>query len=71
MNRLQELLVTIVVGILIECDPSIKSIIVNIDSENHDFIIEDLDEQRVVIKENMLLLLKQKLEEVRATTDLH
>lgn len=49
---------------LIECDPSIKSIIVNIDSENHDFIIEDLDEERVVVKENMVPLLKQKLEDV-------
>lgn len=52
-------------GVLIECDPSIKSIIVNIDSDNHDFIIEDLDEERVVVKENMLAQLKQKLEEVR------
>ncbi|OAA79763.1 DNA repair protein Rex1 [Akanthomyces lecanii RCEF 1005] len=50
-------------GVLIECDPSIKSIIVNIDSENHDFIIEDLDEERVVVKENMVPLLKQKLED--------
>ncbi|OTA06631.1 RNA polymerase II transcription factor B subunit 5 [Trichoderma parareesei] len=52
-------------GVLIECDPSIKSIIVNIDSVNHDFIIEDLDEERVVVKENMVQLLKQKLEDVR------
>lgn len=51
-------------GVLIECDPSIKSIIVNIDSVNHDFIIEDLDEERVVVKENMVHLLKQKLEDV-------
>ncbi|KAK4086487.1 DNA repair protein Rex1 [Purpureocillium lilacinum] len=50
-------------GVLIECDPSIKSIIVNIDSDNHDFIIEDLDEERVVVKENMVPLLKQKLED--------
>ncbi|EGR45608.1 hypothetical protein MKX07_002256 [Trichoderma sp. CBMAI-0711] len=50
-------------GVLIECDPSIKSIIVNIDSVNHDFIIEDLDEERVVVKENMVQLLKQKLED--------
>ncbi|KAL2758077.1 hypothetical protein ACRALDRAFT_2100128, partial [Sodiomyces alcalophilus JCM 7366] len=50
-------------GVLIECDPSIKSIIVNIDSANHDFIIEDLDEQRVVVKENMLAELKRKLED--------
>ncbi|PNY21665.1 RNA polymerase II transcription factor B subunit 5 [Tolypocladium capitatum] len=52
-------------GVLIECDPSIKSIIVNIDSDNHEFIIEDLDEERVVVKENMVPLLKQKLEDVR------
>lgn len=52
-------------GVLIECDPSIKSIIVNIDSHNHDYIIEDLDDERVVVKENMVPLLKSKLEEVR------
>lgn len=51
-------------GVLIECDPSIKSIIVNIDSDNHDFIIEDLDDERVVVKENMVALLKQRLEDV-------
>lgn len=52
-------------GVLIECDPSIKSIIVNIDSANHDYIIEDLDEERVVVKETMVAALKLKLEEVR------
>lgn len=52
---------------LVECDPSIKSIIVNIDSANHDFIIEDLDEQRVVVKENMLAELKRKLDDVCRT----
>ncbi|CAK7565980.1 MAG: TFIIH complex subunit tfb5 [Sporothrix epigloea] len=50
-------------GVLIECDPAIKSIIVNIDSERHDFIIEDLDEQRLVVNENMMETLKRKLEE--------
>lgn len=58
-------LITATAGVLIECDPSIKSIIVNIDSDNHDFIIEDLDEERVVVKENMVALLKSKLEDVR------
>ena len=51
-------------GVLVECEPAIKSIIVHLDSENHDFIIEDLDEQRLVVKENMVQLLKQKLEDV-------
>lgn len=53
-------------GVLVECEPAIKSIIVHLDSENHDFIIEDLDEQRLVVKENMVQLLKQKLEDVRS-----
>ena len=52
-------------GVLIECDPSIKSIIVNIDSVNHDYIIEDLDDERVVVKETMVASLKLKLEDVR------
>jgi TFIIH basal transcription factor complex TTD-A subunit len=53
-------------GVLIECDPSIKSIIVNIDdNENHQYIIQDLDEERVVVMENMVTSLKDKLEKVR------
>lgn len=49
-----------------ECDPSIKSIIVKIDSEDHAFIVEDLDDQTLVIKENMLSILKMRLDEVGA-----
>lgn len=56
-------------GVLIECDPSIKSIIVSIDSTNHDYIIEDLDDERVVVKENMVSMLKAKLEDVRLPTE--
>lgn len=48
-----------------ECDPSIKSIIVKIDSEDHAFIVDDLDDQTLVIKENMLSILKMRLDEVR------
>jgi len=52
-------------GVLIECEPAIKSIIVHIDSkQRNDIIIEDLDESHLVVKENMVLILKQKLEEV-------
>ena len=51
-------------GVLVECDPSIKSIIVKIDSEEHAFIVEDLDDQTLVIKENMLSILKMRLDEV-------
>lgn len=49
---------------LVQCDPSIKSIIVSIDSERNDFIIEDLDDSTVVVKENMLAQLKAKLDDV-------
>ena len=51
-------------GVLIECEPAIKSIIVHLDSINHDFIIEDLDDHHLVVKENMVQVLKQKLEDV-------
>jgi hypothetical protein len=39
----------------------------SIDNQNHEFIIEELDEERVVVKENMVALLKQKLEDVRSS----
>jgi TFIIH basal transcription factor complex TTD-A subunit len=51
-------------GILVECDPSIKSIIMKIDSEEHIFVVEELDDQHLVIQEKQLPLLKAKLEDV-------
>lgn len=54
-----------ITGVLVECDPSIKSIIVKIDNEGHAFIVEELDDQTLVIKENMLATLKMRLEDVR------
>jgi TFIIH basal transcription factor complex TTD-A subunit len=50
--------------VLVECDPSIKSIIVKIDSETNEFIVEELDDQTVVIKEDKLPKLKRLLDEV-------
>lgn len=48
-----------------ECDPSIKSIIVKIDADSsHAYIVEDLDDETLVIKENMLGMLKARLEDV-------
>jgi len=55
-------------GVLVECDPSIKSIIMNIDSEEHAFIVEELDDQTIVIKENMLPVLKMRLEDALKET---
>jgi TFIIH basal transcription factor complex TTD-A subunit len=51
--------------VLVECEPAIKSILVHIDStHHHEFIIEDLDDTHIFVKETMLQVLKQKLEEV-------
>lgn len=55
-------------GVLVECDPSIKAIILKIDQEQHDYIVEDLDDQTLLIRESQLLRLKEKLEEVLADT---
>jgi hypothetical protein len=48
----------------VECDPSIKSIIVKIDSEEHAYVVEELDDQTLVVQENMLPLLKARLDDV-------
>ena len=51
-------------GVLVECDPSIKAIILKIDQDKYDYIIEDLDDQTLVIKESQLQALKDRLAEV-------
>ncbi|PMD23681.1 RNA polymerase II transcription factor B subunit 5 [Hyaloscypha hepaticicola] len=55
-------------GVLVQCDPSIKSIISKIDNEEHAFIVEELDDQTLVIKENMMTTLKMKLDEILKET---
>ncbi|KAI1475267.1 hypothetical protein K445DRAFT_21523 [Daldinia sp. EC12] len=49
-------------GTLVECEPSIKSIIISIDSVNNEYIIEDLDENHLVVKDNMVKQLKIELD---------
>ncbi|KAK6076060.1 RNA polymerase ii transcription factor b subunit 5 [Seiridium cupressi] len=51
-------------GVLIECDPSIKSIIMNIDSEYNEYILHDLDDTHLVIQENKVQDLKRRLDDV-------
>ncbi|KAI9699824.1 MAG: TFIIH complex subunit tfb5 [Candelina mexicana] len=55
-------------GVLVECDPAIKAIIMKIDSVNNDFVTEDLDDQTLLVKESKLPELKQRLEEELANT---
>lgn len=53
-----------VAGVLVQCDASIKSIIVSIDNtNNNEYIIEVLDDQTLVVKETMVKILKEKLEQ--------
>ncbi|PSK58707.1 RNA polymerase II transcription factor B subunit 5 [Elsinoe australis] len=49
-------------GVLVQCDASIKAIIVKIDTENNnDFIVEDIDDETVLIKSGKHEELKQRL----------
>ncbi|GAB7358834.1 hypothetical protein MBLNU230_g4057t1 [Neophaeotheca triangularis] len=57
-----------VAGVLVECDPSIKAIIDKIDRQhNHEFIIEDIDDEHALIKsgkhEELKVLLKEELKD--------
>ena len=49
---------------LIQCDPAIRAIILKLDSASHEFIVDDLDEQTLVVKESRLAELKTKLDAV-------
>lgn len=62
MCKISELIDSI--GVLVECDASIKAIIVEIDRTEGGYIVEDLDDQTLVVKEDRLAALKMKLEEV-------
>lgn len=52
-------------GTLVKCDASIKAMLIDIDSKHHEtFIIEDLDEEHVLVKDTMVAELKQRLQGV-------
>ena len=54
-------------GVLVECDPSIKAILLKIDTDHQqDFIIEDIDDEHVLVKSNKHDMLKNLLKEVRS-----
>lgn len=58
-------------GVLVECDPSIKAIILKIDEDHHHtFIVEDLDEDHLVVKEAKLAELKDRLEKILEKTQM-
>lgn len=52
-------------------DPSIKAIILKIDEDfHHAFIVEDLDDQTLVVKESKLAELKERLEKILEKTQM-
>ncbi|KXT09492.1 hypothetical protein AC579_7830 [Pseudocercospora musae] len=58
-------LIRITQGILVKCDPSIKAILAKINAENgHDFIIEDIDDEHVLVKSAKHDVLKSLLKDV-------
>lgn len=48
-------------GVLVKCDPSIKALILKIDSAHHDIVIEELDETHLVIDQNKVQAVKNEL----------
>ncbi|EHA55734.1 hypothetical protein MCOR27_010521 [Pyricularia oryzae] len=55
-------------GVLITCDPSIKSIIVDINNTRNDIIVEDIDDTHLLIKESMVDMLKRLLDQKLSET---
>jgi TFIIH basal transcription factor complex TTD-A subunit len=55
-------------GTLVKCDASIKAMLVDIDSKNNnEYIIEELDEEHLLVKETKVNELKARLNQVRIT----
>ncbi|CCE63074.1 hypothetical protein TPHA_0D04400 [Tetrapisispora phaffii CBS 4417] len=48
-------------GALIQCDPSIKALIIQIDSEYNDIILEELDETHILVDPRKVEYIKQEL----------
>jgi TFIIH basal transcription factor complex TTD-A subunit len=54
-------------GVLVKCDASIKAMLVAIDhKEKNEFIVEELDEEHILVKETKVAALKFHLQQVRS-----
>jgi len=59
-------------GVMVKCDASIKAMLIDIDNKNNnDFIIEDLDEEHLLVKEGKIMALKNRLAQVPLSSDLN
>lgn len=69
MARDRNMIAEYLIGVLVQCDPSIKAILVKIDSENgNEFIITDIDDETVLIKPGKEDILKIKLRDALKDT---
>lgn len=48
-------------GALIQCDPSIKALIVQIDAQRSDIILEELDDTHLLVDPSKVEFIKQEL----------
>ena len=48
-------------GVLLKCDPSIKALILQIDSERHEIILEELDETHLLVHPTKVEFIKMEL----------
>ncbi|KAL3233694.1 General transcription and DNA repair factor IIH subunit TFB5 [Nakaseomyces bracarensis] len=48
-------------GVLLKCDPSIKALIVQIDTERHDIILEELDDTHLLVHPTKVEFIKFEL----------
>ena len=48
-------------GALIQCDPSIKALIIQMDAEYNDIILEELDDTHLLVDPNKVEYIKHEL----------
>ncbi|OBA16852.1 uncharacterized protein OGAPODRAFT_48301 [Ogataea polymorpha] len=51
-------------GTLVQCDPSIKALIVKIDSDSRDIVIEELDDTHLLVDPSKIAYIKQELNKI-------
>ncbi|EPY51615.1 transcription factor TFIIH complex subunit Tfb5 [Schizosaccharomyces osmophilus] len=48
--------------LLVECDPTVKQLILNIDEKSPGIVIEEIDDERLLVNEHRLEQIKAELE---------
>ncbi|KAL6022389.1 TFIIH complex subunit tfb5 [Candidozyma auris] len=48
-------------GVLVQCDPSIRALILQLDSKNRGIVLEELDNNHLMIKQDTVQYVKEEL----------